>query len=125
MMKRVGFASLSLLGSLTLAPRLHAQSAAPTPSPAEPAAAAPAAAPAPESAAPAAAAPAAVAPAPTAAAPAPAASASVNAELKSGEGYDVGDQVHDTGTGDDDGASERSWRAASLHLGSGLNGSTG
>jgi len=125
MMKRVGFASLSLLGSLTLAPRLHAQSAAPTPSPAEPAAAAPAAAPAPESAAPAAAAPAAVAPAPTAAAPAPAASASVNAELKSGEGYDVGDQVHVTGTGDDDGASERSWRAASLHLGSGLNGSTG
>ena len=125
-MKRVGFASLSLLGSLTLAQGLHAQSAAP------PAAAAPVAAPppaaSPDAPPPAPAAPAPAAPAP--AAPAPAASASVNAELRSGEGYDVGDHVHttpasDSVVADDDGAAERTWRATSLHLGSALSASTG
>jgi len=143
MMKRVGLASVSLLGSLSLASSVHAQgAAAPTPAPAAtaPAATAPAAT-APAATAPAATAPAATAPAagpaaaepappapPTSPAPAatpvaPAASASASADLASGQGYDV-DANTDLSKADEIEV-ERRWRATSLHLGSALSGSTG
>src|SRR6185369_16596416 len=93
MMKRVGLASVSLLGSLFLATSLHAQGAAPapapapapTPAPAEPPTPAPAAAPA---------------PAPAAAAPAASASASVGADVATGGDYDV-DAKADVSSADD------------------------
>lgn len=112
MMKRVGLASLSLLGSLALASSAQAQPTPPAPAPVEPVAPAPAAAPV-----------AAPTPAP-AAAPAPAASASAGASLSS-DGYDVdGTATTPPGTNDDNEA-ERVWRATSLHTGSTLSGSSG
>ncbi len=108
-MKRVGLASLSLLGSLSLAPSLHAQPAAPTPAPAADAPAPTAAAPAPAAAAPIA---------------APAAAASASADVKVGDSYAVGADAEPPASGDDNEV-ERTWRATSLHLGSALNGSTG
>jgi outer membrane protein OmpA-like peptidoglycan-associated protein len=134
MMKRVGLASVSLLGSLSLASSLHAQGAAPAPAPAAPAAApapaAPAASPAPAApaAAPAPAAPAAE-PAPSAAAatPAPATptttSASASADLTTGQDYDVDANAEPPAA--DAVELDRTWRATSLHLGSTLSGSTG
>ena len=134
-MKRVGFASLSLLGALSLAPSLHAQTPPPaapapqppgapgaTPAPAAPAPAAPAAPPA---AAPAPAAP--VAPPATGAATAPAAaatgSASAGAEWRTSDGFDVGAKANEEpATANED---DREWRATSLHLGNALSGSTG
>ncbi len=116
-MKRVGLASVSLLGSLSLASSVHAQGAAPEPAPA------PAAAPA--AAAPPAAAPAATQPAAGATpseAPAATASASGSAELKGGRDYGVDADVAPPA---DDVELERAWRATSLHLGSALSGSTG
>ena len=122
MMKRVGFASLSLLGSLSLAPSLHAQTPSPAPAPAAaasaPAATAPTAAPAPAD-------PSQPAPAAAAAATAPP-TAAADATLKSGEGYDVSaGSSSPPASDDDDNNAERTWRAASLHLGSTLSGSTG
>jgi outer membrane protein OmpA-like peptidoglycan-associated protein len=114
MMKRVGLASVSLLGSLSLVPSLHAQSAAP----AAPAAPAPTGT---ASAAPAEPCPAA-APA-SAPAPAPAGAASAGAELNSGS--DFGLEASSQAAPPDDSDAERRWRATSLHLGSALNGSTG
>ncbi|MEP7052616.1 MAG: carboxypeptidase regulatory-like domain-containing protein [Pseudomonadota bacterium] len=127
MMKRVGLASVSLLGSLSLASSLHAQTPAPAPAPAAPAPAAPApAAPAP--------APAPVAPAPDGATPAaapaaatPGAAASVSASAST-DGFGLAGGSADNApppTTEDDGAADREWRATSLHLGSALSGSTG
>jgi outer membrane protein OmpA-like peptidoglycan-associated protein len=127
-MKRVGLASVSLLGSLSLAPSLHAQ---PTPPAAAPTAVAPAgaapapgaAAPATDPSAPAAAAPAAAAPvtaAPGAAAPAPAASESASAST---DGFELAGPTSEPPS--DDAKAEREWRATSLHLGSTLSGGTG
>jgi len=125
MMKRVGLASLSLLGSLSLAPSINAQPTPPAPAPTPaPAGAAPDGAAPAEPSPPAPASDAAVAPAavaPTAATPA--ASASANASLSSGEGYDVGASA--ASPPGDDNEDERTWRATSLHLGSALSGSTG
>ncbi len=134
MMKRVGLASVSLLGSLSLASSLHAQTPAPAPVAPAPAAAAPAApappAPAAPAAAPAGAAPGA-APAAGAAAPAaaPAASAGVSATAGT-DGFGLGGATSDATpapepAATDDGAADREWRATSLHLGSALSGSTG
>jgi len=109
MMKRVGLASVSLLGSLFLASSLHAQVDAPAPAPA-PAAAEPAPA---TPAAPAAAPPAASA----------SASASVSTDGASAQNYDV-DAAVDPASADEI-ELERRWRAESLHLGSTLSGSTG
>src|SRR6187402_1561241 len=137
MMKRVGLASVSLLGSLSLASSVYAQGAAPAPAPAAAPAPAPAAAPAPAPAAAPAPAPAA-APAPAPAAPqpgvpadatttappaAPSASVSGDAELTSDQRYGV-DASADL-SGADEIEVERRWRATSLHLGSALSGSTG
>jgi len=117
MMKRVGLASVSLLGSLSLASSVHAQGAAPEPAPA------PAAAPAPAPAAPAApAAPEAPAAA-TAPSTPPAASASGSVDLTAAPNYDV--DAKDETPAADDVEIERAWRATSLHLGSALSGSTG
>ncbi|MEI9940657.1 MAG: OmpA family protein [Pseudomonadota bacterium] len=113
MMNRVGLASVSLLGSLSLASSLHAQGAAPTP--------APASAPAVTEAAPPAAA--ATPAAPSAAPAAPEASAAASADLAAGQRYDV-DANPDLSAADDIEV-ERRWRATSLHLGSALSGSTG
>lgn len=116
MMKRVGLASVSLLGSLSLAPSLHAQSAAPAPAapvqpagaaPVEPALPSPAAAPA--------------APPPPPAAATSNVSASANADLQAPD-YSVSD-AEPAAEGDRE--LERSWRSDSLHLGSALSGSTG
>jgi len=115
-MKRVGLASVSLLGSLSLASSLHAQGAAPAP-----AAPAPAAAPATPSAEPAPPA-AAATPAPTTA-PAATASASGSADLATGQGYDV--DANADAPAADAVELDRTWRATSLHLGSALSGSTG
>src|SRR5450432_578038 len=117
MMKRVGLASLSLLGSLSLAPSVRAQPTPPAPAPDSAAPVEPSP-PAPTAAAPAAAAPTAAPPTPTA----PTTSASANAALSTGEGYDISASAAPL---DDDNDAERTWRATSLHLGSALSGSTG
>ena len=114
MMKRVGLASVSLLGSLSLASSLHAQGAEPAPAPA------PVAAPAgaePEVAEP--------PPAAPSASPAATASASASADLSTGKRYEVdGDSSADASAADEV-ELDRRWRASSLHLGSALSGSTG
>jgi outer membrane protein OmpA-like peptidoglycan-associated protein len=131
MMKRVGFASLSLLGALSLAPSLHAQTppvdpaAPPAPGAAPAPAAPPAAAPTPAAPTdPAAPAPAAAAAAPAAA---PAAAASAGGQARASDGFDVGDGNSNANeeppAGDNE--VEREWRATSLHLGNTLSGSTG
>src|SRR6188768_1708045 len=101
MMKRVGLASVSLLGSLSLASSVHAQGAAPEPKPA-PAAAAPAA-PTP-SAAPA-------APTPSAAPAEPAAAASGSVALNTEPDYAVDAKAEEPAV--DDVELDRSWRATS------------
>src|SRR4051812_44086109 len=110
MMKRVGLASLSLLGSLSLTPSLHAQPTPPTAAPAEPAPVEPAP---PASATP-------PAPAPST----PSATVSATAASNAGDGYDVGAHTESPASGDDN-EPERAWRESSLHLGSALSGSTG
>lgn len=129
-MKRVGFASLSLLGALALAPSLHAQTQPPAPqpgpAPAAPQPAAPPAAPAPAPADPnaAAAAPPAAAPAPAPAAPATAGS-SAGADWHTSDGFDVGGSANANEQPPADQDPDKEWRALSLHLGNALSGSTG
>ncbi len=114
MMKRVGLASVSLLGSLSLASTVHAQGAPPAPTPA-PAAAPVDAAPAPAAPAPAAPAPAEPAPPAAAATPepatapaAPAASASGSANLSDQRyGFDADAEA----AAPDEVELDRAWRA--------------
>ncbi len=118
MMNRVGLASASLLGSLSLAPGLHAQPTPPTaPPPAAPSAALPAAS-APDPVAPnVPAEPPTPTPIPTT--PPPNASKSETAST---------DRFGLVGTAPpavDDNEIDRQWRAASLHRGSSLSGSSG
>jgi outer membrane protein OmpA-like peptidoglycan-associated protein len=121
MMKRVGFASLSLLGCLSLASSLHAQTDSPPPPAAAPAPA-PAAAPAAAAVAPVDPnAPAAPAAAPVAAPPA----AAVSATASTSDGFDVGtgSNANEAPPTSDD--ADREWRLTSLHLGNTLGGDTG
>lgn len=110
-MKRVGLASLTLLGSLSLASVVRAQPTPPAPAPAPAEPAPPVAAPAEP-------------PVPVAPAPGPAATASASARLDT-DGYDVDGTASTPPGTDDDNEVEREWRARSLHLGSALSGSTG
>ncbi len=116
-MKRVGFASLSLLGALALAPSLHAQTEPPAPAGAAPAAPPPAAPAAPDPNA---------APAAPAAAPAsPPAAPPAGADWHTSDGFDVSGSADANQEPPAARDAEKEWRAQSLHLGNTLTGSTG